>query len=164
VVRPSNKHLAAQIVQATPEGDRILASAHSSELAEFGWRAPCGNMPAAYLTGLLAGRRAKTSGVSEAILDVGLHAASSGTRIFAAAKGALDAGLSIPHGKEALPTMERIQGKHIVDYSKALSSTPEVHRKAFSLYLKGKLNPEEIPDHFASVETKIKTGTGEVAK
>lgn len=164
MVRPSNKHLAAQVVQATPEGDKILASAHSSELGEFGWKGSCGNMPAAYLTGLLAGRRAKTSGVSEAILDVGLHAANSGTRIFAAAKGALDAGLNIPHGKEALPAMERIQGKHIAAYSKALTSKPEAQKKAFSLYLKRKLNPEEIPEQFASVESKIKTAEDEVAK
>ena len=82
----------------------MLASAHSSELKEFGWKAACGNMPAAYLTGLLIGKRAKEKGVGNAILDIGLSTRGSGSRIFAAAKGALDAGLAIPIDKKALPS------------------------------------------------------------
>jgi len=79
------------VIEAKPDGDRVLASAHSSELKEFGWKGSCGNIPAAYLTGLLAGRRAKAGGISEAILDIGLYARGPGSRIFAAAKGALNA-------------------------------------------------------------------------
>ncbi len=164
VIRPTNKHLGAQIVQAKPEGDFVLASAHSSELKEFGWKAPCGNMPAAYLTGMLAGRRAKDKGVSEAILDIGLHARGPGSRIFAAAKGALDAGLTIPHEETVLPKLERIQGKHVGSYSKTLASEPEVHRKRFASYLKHKLKPEDLPNHFSEVEAKIKTPSLETRK
>jgi large subunit ribosomal protein L18 len=155
VVRPTNKHLGAQIIQARPEGDFVLASAHSSELKEFGWKAPCGNMPAAYLTGLLAGRRAKASGVSKAILDIGLHTKGPGSRMFAAAKGAIDAGLNIPHEETALPKAERIKGQHVGNYSKQLASEAEVHKKRFSSYLKHKLKPEDLPDHVAEVEAKI---------
>src|SRR5208283_4141317 len=108
---------AAQLVRAQADGDRILASAHSSELKEFGWKAPCGNLPAAYLTGFLAGQRAKASGVSEAILDIGLHARGPGSRLFAAAKGAIEAGVNIPHKETALTSKERTQGNHVVDYS-----------------------------------------------
>jgi len=118
VVRPSNKHIAAQLVRAQVDGDRILASAHSSQLKEFGWKAPCGNLPAAYLTGLLAGQRAKASGVSEAILDIGLHSKGPGSRLFAVAKGAVEAGLNVPHDEKAFTSKERVQGKHVVDYSK----------------------------------------------
>jgi large subunit ribosomal protein L18 len=103
VVRPSNKHLTAQLVEARPSGDRVLASAHSSELKEYGWKGSCGNLPAAYLTGLLAGSRAKAKGLTEAVLDIGLHARGPGSRIFAATKGALDAGLTIPHDKKVMP-------------------------------------------------------------
>jgi large subunit ribosomal protein L18 len=155
VVRPTNKHLGAQIIQAKPEGDFVLASAHSSELKEFGWKAPCGNMPAAYLTGLLAGRRAKANGVSRAILDIGLYARGPGSRIFAAAKGALNAGLTIPHEETALPKAERIKGQHVGNYSKELSSEAGIHRMRFSSYLKHKLKPEDLPDHVAEVEAKI---------
>jgi len=156
VVRPSNKHIAAQLVRAQSDGDRILASAHSSELKEFGWKAPCGNLPAAYLTGLLAGQRAKASGVSEAILDIGLHARGPGSRLFAAAKGAVEAGLSVPHEETAFASNERIQGKHVVDYSKKLGSDTERYKKMFSSYLKQKLKPEDLPSHFEQVHAKIK--------
>ncbi len=164
VVRPSNKHFAAQMVQAKAEGDFILASAHSSELKEFGWKAPCGNMPAAYLTGLLLGRRAKAKGVSEAILDIGLHARGAGSRIFAAAKGALDAGLTIPHDDSVLPKPERVQGKHVANYSKVLAPEAEAYKKRFAVYLKHKLKPEELPNHFAQVEAKINASLTEAHK
>lgn len=164
VIRPTNKHIGAQVVEAKPDGDYVLASAHSSELKTFGWKAPCGNMPAAYLTGLLAGKRAKDGGISKAILDIGLHARGPGSRIFAAAKGALDAGLSVPHQETTLPKMERIQGKHVSSYSKALASQTEVHKKRFSTYLKQKLSPDNLPEHFAEVEAKINSGAPEAHK
>ena len=164
VVRPSNKHLAAQVVQAKPDGDLIIASAHSSELKEFGWKAPCGNLPAAYLTGLLAGKRAKANGTSDAILDIGLHSRDAGSRIFAAAKGAIDAGLLIPHDESILPKKERIQGQHVGNYSKLLGSDVERQKKMFSTYLQHKLKPEDLPSHFAEVETKIKTTAKEATK
>jgi large subunit ribosomal protein L18 len=164
VIRPTNKHLAAQIVQAKVQGDFVLASAHSSELKEFGWKAPCGNMPAAYLTGLLAGQRAKAKGVSQAILDIGLHARGPGSRIFAAAKGAVTAGLTIPHEESALPKPERIKGQHIAEYSKALSSDTETHKKRFTGYLKNKLKPEDLPEHVAQVEMKINASQHEAQR
>jgi len=164
VVRPSNKHLAAQVVQARPDGDLIVASAHSSELKEFGWKAPCGNLPAAYLTGLLAGKRAKANGTSDAILDIGLHSRDAGSRLFAAAMGAIDAGLAIPHDEKAMPKKDRIQGKHVGNYSKSLSSNAEAHKKMFSSYLERKLNPEDLPGHFNEVEARIKSATKETEK
>jgi large subunit ribosomal protein L18 len=164
VVRPSSKHLAAQVVEARPEGDRVLASAHSSELKEFGWKGSCGNLPAAYLTGLLAGRRAKAGGVSEAILDIGVHARGPGSRIFAAAKGALKAGLMIPHDEKALPTQGRLRGEHVVEYSKYVSSEPENYKRFFSRYLKHKLKPEDLSGHFDEIEAKIMAPATEVGK
>jgi len=160
VVRPSNKHIAAQIVQAQPHGDKVLASAHSSELKEFGWKAPCGNLPAAYLTGFLAGRRAKANGITEAILDLGLHARGPGSRIFAAAKGAIDGGLNVPHDDATLPVTPRIQGEHVQAYSKKLASEPERYKKMFSGYLHQKMKPEELGDQFKQVEEKLKATSG----
>jgi large subunit ribosomal protein L18 len=157
VVRPSNKHIAAQLVRAHPDGDEVLASAHSSELKEFGWKAPCGNLPAAYLTGLLVGRRAKAKGVTDAILDIGLHAHGPGSRVFAAAKGAVDAGVNVPHDDSALPAIERIQGGHVESYSKKLASDAERYKKVFSGYLHQKLKPEDLTNHFKQVEEKVKT-------
>lgn len=164
VIRPTNKHLAAQVIQANPEGDHVVASAHSSELKEFGWKAPCGNMPAAYLTGLLAGGRAKDNGVTDAVLDIGLHSRGAGSRIFAAAKGALDAGLVIPHDDRVLPKQERIQGKHVATYSSSLAKEAEVHKRRFSGYIHSKLKPEDLPEHFTQVEAKINAARQEAKK
>jgi len=164
VVRPSNKHMTAQLVEARPTGDHVIASAHSSELKEYGWKGSCGNMPAAYLTGLLAGSRAKTKGLSEAILDIGLYARGAGSRIFAATKGALDAGLTIPQDKAAMPDEERIQGKHVVTYSKQIASEQEAYKKRFSGYLKRKLKPEDLSDHFSEVQAKITATTSEAKR
>ncbi len=155
VVRPTNKHFVAQLIEAKPDGDIVLASAHSSELKNFGWKAPCGSLPAAYLTGLLIGKRAKSKGVTNAILDIGLHFSGGGTRIFAAAKGALDAGLNIPHDEKVLPPTERLHGEHIAKYSKTLSTEHEKYKKTFSGYLNSKVKPEELSQHFSEVESKI---------
>jgi large subunit ribosomal protein L18 len=149
----------AQVIEAKPEGDHVLASAHSSELKEFGWKGPCGNLPAAYLTGLLAAHRAKEEGVSQAILDIGLHARGAGSRIFAATKGAVDAGLTIPHDKNALPPADRVQGKHVMSYSTKLSSNVESYKKTFSVYLKHKIKPEELSTLVNDVQAKITAGT-----
>lgn len=121
-------------------------------------------MPAAYLTGLLAGRRAKAGGVAEAILDIGLHARGPGSRIFAATKGALDGGLAIPHDKAVLPPTERVQGVHVASYSKKLSSNAEAYKKTFSVYLKHKLKPEDLSGHFTDVEAKINASLPEARK
>ena len=41
-----------------------------------------------------------------------------GARVFAALKGAVEAGLEIPHGEEILPSDERAKGAHIAAYNK----------------------------------------------
>jgi hypothetical protein len=91
-----------------------VASAIASELSEYGWKANTGNLPAAYLTGLLAGLRAKSRGIKDVILDVGLNPPIKGSRIYAALKGVLDAGIDVPHDPEVLPDDSRIAGEHIV--------------------------------------------------
>jgi len=113
VVRKTLNQTLVQLVVAEATGDRVIASARSFDLREFGWSAGAGNVPAAYLTGLLAGRRAKAGGITEAVLDIGLHKPSKGGRVFAALQGLLDAGLSIPHGEDIAPSAERIRGDHI---------------------------------------------------
>ncbi len=156
VARPTNKNIFVQIVEATSAGDKVLASAYSKELTRnYGWKGGCGNLPAAYLTGFLAGSRSLSKGVSEAILDIGLRRASRGSRVFAALKGGIDAGLKVPHSEEMLPEEARIRGNHIATYAKLLSSTPEKGKKTFVKYSKHDLKPEDLPDHFNEVKEKI---------
>jgi large subunit ribosomal protein L18 len=113
VVRKSLNQIQIQIVAYDEKGDRVVASALSGELREFGWTGTTGNVPAAYLTGLLAGRRAAKHGVTSAVLDLGVQRPSVGGRLFAAAKGLVDGGLQVPHGEVVLPSAERIAGAHL---------------------------------------------------
>jgi large subunit ribosomal protein L18 len=103
VVRITLRNVSVQLIDYDPQGDRVVVSAHSRELAEMGWDQATGNIPAAYLVGYLAGKRAKGKGVT------------NGSGVFAALKGLVDAGVEIPHGKDVLPTNERLMGKHIGD-------------------------------------------------
>ncbi len=113
VVRKTLNQTIVQFVVPDSAGDRVLASAQSLELKEHGWSAGTGNLPAAYLTGFLAGKKATAKGVTEAILDIGVQRPSKGGRLFAALQGLLDSGVTVPHSKEVLPSKERVRGAHI---------------------------------------------------
>lgn len=156
VARGSLKNMIIQIVIAKPSGDEVTVSAHSRELAKkYGWKAPRGNLPAAYLTGLLCGLKAKAKGVKEAILDMGLRSPSKGARGFAVLKGILDAGVNVPHSEEKFPEEKRIRGEHIAEYAEDLASNPEEYQTRFSKYLEQKLPPEKLPKHFSEVKKGI---------
>jgi len=112
VIRKSLSNISVQFINFKPTGDETLVSAVSTELKKFGW-AKGGNIPAAYLTGLLAGKKAKEKNIKEAVLDLGLQTSTKGSRLYAALKGVLDSGVNVPHSKDILPSEERINGKHI---------------------------------------------------
>ncbi len=145
VARKSNKHTTAQLIVPGTQGDETIASAHSSDLAEYGWEAPTGNLPAAYLTGLLAGSRAVEAGLEEAVLDIGLNTASPGNRVFAVQEGAIDAGLEIPHSDSVLADWSRTRGEHIAAYAEQLDEP---------LY-SGDFDATELPEHFDEVREAI---------
>ena len=154
VARNTVKNIIAQIIVAKPHGDEVSVTAHSRELRKYGWKAPTGNVPAAYLTGLLCGLKAKTKGVKEAILDIGLIAPTKGAKIFATLSGVLDAGVAVPHD-EGKMVRERIEGKHIAKYGKSLEGDSEVYSAKFSKYVEQKLSPEKLPEHFLKVKAEI---------
>jgi len=158
VARSTLNNVVAQIIAAEPHGDEVLVSAHSKELtSKYGWKAPRGNIPAAYLTGLLCGLKAKAKGIKEAILDIGLQSPSKGAKVFAVLKGTLDAGIHIPHSEEKLPDKKRIEGEHIALYAESLTSSTEECQSKFSKYLKQKLPPQHLPKHFTKVKKDIIT-------
>jgi len=113
VVRKTNAGVVVQLCEYADRGDRILASAVANELKDLGWTASTGNVPAAYLTGYLAGRRAAAKGVTSAVLDIGRHHPTKGGRVFAVLKGLLDAGIEIPHDAGVIPPENRITGAHL---------------------------------------------------
>jgi len=113
VVRKSLNNMIVQFIRYEPKGDNTLVSACSKKLGDFGWKSGGGNVPAAYLTGLMAGVKAKKAGVKEAIADIGIQTSTKGSRIYAAIKGVIDSGISINCSKDILPSEDRLLGKHI---------------------------------------------------
>lgn len=113
VVRQSNKHTSVQFIEYDAVGDRIVVSAHSKDLKDFGWETTTSNIPSAYLTGYLAGKRALEKGIEKAVLDIGLKVPAKGATCFAALMGMVDAGMNIPHGENMIPSEERLMGEHI---------------------------------------------------
>ena len=166
VVRPSLKYVWVQIITAKPEGDVTIAAAHSRELYKlYGWKGGGSSTSAAYLTGLLAGYRAIKAGVEEAVLDIGFTTPVPGGKVFAALKGALDAGVSIPHSEEMIPGEDRIKGEHVASYAlKLKEENPQKYETLFSGYLSRGLPPENLPSHFEEVLAKIKEDYREIAR
>jgi len=117
VVRKTSTNIIVQFITFDPKGDKVLGTALSRELRDIGWKYSLKSIPAAYLTGYLASKRVAGK-VPEAVLDIGLVGPRKGAKVFAALKGALDGGIKIPHGKDVLPSEDRIKGKHIEDYRK----------------------------------------------
>jgi large subunit ribosomal protein L18 len=94
-------------------------------------------MPAAYLTGLLAGLRAQEAGIEEAVLDIGLNSPTPGSKVFAVQEGAIDAGIDIPHNDDVLAEWPRTRGEHIAEYAEQQDG----------LY-GGEFDATELPEHF----------------
>lgn len=127
VVRKGLRTITVQFVEFHEKGDVVRAAATSRELAQHGWTHSGSATPAAYLTGLLAARRAKGKGVARAVLDIGHHEPTKGSRVFAALKGVLDGGVQVPHSDEVLPDEKRLQGAHlpgapVADFQKVKSA------------------------------------------
>ena len=115
VVRFTNAKIMIQITEFDNQGDNVLASATSNDLAGMGWKNSKKNVPAAYLSGMLAAKRALKAGVSSAVLDIGRITPTTGGRAFATLKGLVDGGLEIPHSEDLYPDDSRIAGSHISD-------------------------------------------------
>jgi len=159
VARSSLKNTVAQIIVAKPHGDEVLASAHSRELVnKYGWKGATGNIPAAYLTGLLCGLKAKKNGVSAAILDLGLVSPTKGSKVFSTMSGVVDAGVSVPHDP-AIIVKDRTRGFHIQDYAETLGASEE-YKPKFSASVANGLNPAKFNDHFVEVRNSILTAFG----
>jgi large subunit ribosomal protein L18 len=156
VVRKTGTRIIVQIMDALPEGDRSIAVADSRQLDQFGWKAGIKNIPAAYLTGFLAGQKAIQSGITEVIVDIGLIQPIPRSRIFSAVKGAIDAGLSIPCSDKMFPTEKRIKGEHIVGYAKDLSKNqPSSFQRQFGKVSKGRVDLTQLPSMYDATKKKI---------
>ena len=155
VVRSSLKNFQASVIEYSAKGDKVLFTVDSKALAKLGWKGDNGNIPSAYLIGALAGKKALEKGIKEAVLDLGFHNSTKGSRRYAALAGAVDAGLSIPFNPEVLPSKDRISGEHIAKYAQHLEKNEQTYKRQFSNYLKKGLNQADIVKHFNEIKVKI---------
>jgi len=206
VVRFTNRDIVVQIVYATLNCDRVLSAAYSHELKSerYGVKAGTHNYAGAYATGLLAARRVlkklnldavytgnpKTDGtyylVKEiegqrrpflVLLDVGLARTSTGAKIFAVLKGAVDGGLEIPHKPKRFagynsdtrkfdPKILRkyIFGVHVAEYMKHLQAEdPEKYQSQFSDYIKNQVAADDIEKMWAKAHAAIRKDPTHIA-
>lgn len=91
-------------------------------------------------------------------LDVGLQRTTTGARVFAAMKGAVDGGLNIPHSIKRFPGYDaesksfnaevhraHIFGQHVADYMRSLEEEdPEAFKRQFSQYIKFGINADQV--------------------
>jgi large subunit ribosomal protein L18 len=152
VVRRKHNNVHVQFVHYEVRGDRTLVEEISHNLAKYGWKMHCGSIPAAYLTGLLAGKKALQKTITGCVADIGLHAANSSV-LYAAVKGVADAGVDVPFGFALLE--DRINGSHIASYAKLLKKDNKKYGKQFSSYIKAGADPENIVQHFEEVKANI---------
>ncbi|CAG8697612.1 9614_t:CDS:2, partial [Gigaspora margarita] len=199
VVRFTNTDVIVQIVFAKIIGDEVMTSAYSHELPKYGINVGLTNWAAAYTTGLLAARRILTKlnladkyeGVIEpdgtvgpiaalddedaprpfkAFLDVGLKRTSTGSKVFAALKGASDGGIFIPHGENRFPGYDAeskkldaeilrkyIYGGHVADYMRLLQDEDdEKYKRQFSKFIEKGVTADGLEDIYKNAHAKIR--------
>jgi large subunit ribosomal protein L18 len=115
LVRISNKNVTCQVIEHDNKGDKVIAEATSQAIKKMGWKSSGTNIPATYLVAYLCAKKAIKAKAKKAVFDMGFKDVVAGTRPFAALKGAVDAGMEIPHDEKVLPNQDRLEGKHIDD-------------------------------------------------
>ena len=110
-INVTNENTQVQILKPEIPGDKVIASAHSRFLLKDGWKGSRKNIPAAYLTGYFAGKKAVSKGVDTAIVYSGTRKYTQ--RMAAVVKGVIDAGIKVPANEETFPSEERINGDHL---------------------------------------------------
>ncbi|MFH1359050.1 MAG: 50S ribosomal protein L18 [archaeon] len=113
VVRKSNKYLILNIVESKKAQDKVVLTISTKNLLKYGWpedkKGSLKSLAAAYLAGLLLGKKAKDKIKEKLILDSGLIPNTKGSRIYAAVKGVKDSGINISVGEKIFPDDEKIK-------------------------------------------------------
>jgi large subunit ribosomal protein L5e len=101
---------------------------------------------------------AEGRGCFRACLDVGLARTTTGSKVFAAMKGAADGGLDIPHSEKRFPGYDKeagefnaevhrahIFGQHVADYMRHLLEEDEdAFKRQFSLFIKNGVTADSV--------------------
>jgi len=109
IARKTNNYIILQYVESKFAQDAVKLSVTSKELLGYGWpeekSGSLKSLGAAYLSGLLLGKKVKSklNTKEQLVLDTGLIRSTKGSRIYAAVKGMIDAGLKVSCSEEVFP-------------------------------------------------------------
>tara|TARA_Y100000310_G_C20671837_1_gene810728 strand:+ start:1979 stop:2521 length:543 start_codon:yes stop_codon:yes gene_type:complete len=142
VIRTGLNSIRMQLIKFDPRGDRVISSIDSKELGKLGWKYHKGNVPSAYLTGLIMG--VKEQG-KEVVPDFGLKTPIKGSKLYAALKGVREGGLKINVDEKILPSDDQVSGKIIQEYSTKVDK-----KLQFS-----KNDPKDMVANFQEIKQKI---------
>src|SRR3989338_7676918 len=129
VARKTLGSIILQVVEFGQKGDRVLVSVSSRRLKKFGWNHSFKNIPAAYLAGMLAGKTALAANIQKVVPDLGVLSVTKGGKVFAALKGAKDAGLSFNLSSDIVPDDNAIKGARIAPHVKSAATIAEDFEK-----------------------------------
>ena len=196
-MRFTNRFVICQIIRAEIIGDKVITHATSEELPRYGLKVGLKNYAAAYCTGLLCARRTlQKMGLDEtyegvgdevdgevfnqeadgdmrpftANLDVGIKSTTTGARVFAALKGAVDGGLNVPHSEKrfvgydreekkynAEDMKDRIFGEHVAEYMRYLmEEDADKYKTHFSKFIEEEVEADNLEDLYTSVHEAIR--------
>ncbi|KAK3821001.1 MAG: putative RPL5-60S large subunit ribosomal protein L5.e [Benniella sp.] len=204
VVRTTNTDIVCQIAYTKLEGNVVLASAYGHELTKYGVKGSLNNWAAAYATGLLVARRVLTQlgpadkheGVTEpdgtldmteavedaprpfkCFLDAESKHISTGSRAFAAMKGASDGGLFIRHdGEQRFPGHDAeakeldsevlrsyIYGGDVADSMRHLKEKDDdKYKKQFSKFIAAGVGPDDLEEMYREAHNAIRADPAHV--
>jgi len=149
----SNQNVMAQVLKPLAIGDSVLTAVRSRELLKYGWKGSMNSIPTCYLTGLLLGKRTMQKGINNLVLYTGKGSFTS--RVAACLKGIIDAGVTIPVSEDSVPKIDRLNGGHIAQYAELLKKDEKKYNSHFSSLLKNDWLPENYPQHFEEVRSRI---------
>ncbi len=117
VIRRTNKYFIIQYVESEEAKDKVIFGFTSKSLLNYGWpeklKGSLKSIPAAYLSGFLAGKKIKKKNLENPIPDTGMSRIIMNSRIFAFIKGLIDSGIEIKCNEKNFPGEEKIKGKFL---------------------------------------------------
>lgn len=153
IIRTHLNNILLQLIKFDNKQDKIILSTHSTELKKLGWPYHRGNLPSAYLTGYLFGKKLLRDKIDEVIIDFGIYSPIKKSRSYAALKGLIDAGVKTNHSKEEIfPEESKLHGLHITQYFREVESS---NTNQFSSYKKKNLDVSKIGNVIKEIINKI---------
>ena len=147
VIRRTNTETILQFTDYAPDGDLVRLTYNSGKLESAGWKYSKKSIPANYLAGYAIGKLALEKGIKSAIVDLGLQTPIKGSRLYAAVKGVIDAGVDIPHSEDIFPSEDRLRGEDIAKMGDLAETATR--------YKKLGLKVEDIPSTFDAVKKNL---------